>query len=88
MGVLVRLIKLMNEALAVTSIVVSHDIHETLQIADYVYILSSGKVVGRGTPDDLAVTSNQWVRQFMQALPDGPVHFHYPGLGVEEDLMR
>ncbi len=88
MGVLVRLIKLMNEALAVTSIVVSHDIHETLQIADYVYILSSGKVVGRGTPNDLAVTSNQWVRQFMQALPDGPVHFHYPGPGVEQDLLR
>ncbi|MGQ0657015.1 MAG: ABC transporter ATP-binding protein [Chromatiales bacterium] len=86
MGVLVRLIKLMNDALGLTGIVVSHDIHETLQIADYVYILSAGKVVGRGTPAELAASGNQWVRQFMQALPDGPVHFHYPGTGVAEDL--
>ncbi|MCG3202351.1 MAG: putative phospholipid import ATP-binding protein MlaF [Gammaproteobacteria bacterium] len=86
MGVLVRLIKLMNDTLGLTSIVVSHDIHEALAIADYVYILSAGKVVGRGSPADLSQTDNPWVRQFVQALPDGPVHFHYPGAAFAEDL--
>ncbi|MCG3142768.1 MAG: putative phospholipid import ATP-binding protein MlaF [Gammaproteobacteria bacterium] len=86
MGVLVRLIKLMNDTLGLSSIVVSHDIHETLAIADYVYILSAGKVVGRGSPTDLSQTDNPWVRQFVQALPDGPVHFHYPGAAFAEDL--
>jgi phospholipid/cholesterol/gamma-HCH transport system ATP-binding protein len=88
MGVLVRLIHLMNDMLGLTSIVVSHDIHETLQIADYVYILSEGKFVGRGTPEELANTSNPWVKQFLQALPDGPVPFHYPGRSFAEDLSR
>jgi phospholipid/cholesterol/gamma-HCH transport system ATP-binding protein len=86
MGVLVRLIKLLNDTLGLTSIVVSHDIHETLAIADYVYIISAGKVVGRGSPADLANTDNPWVRQFVQALPDGPVRFHYPGPTFAEDL--
>jgi phospholipid/cholesterol/gamma-HCH transport system ATP-binding protein len=86
MGVLVRLIKLLNDTLGLTSIIVSHDIHETLAIADYVYILSAGKVVGRGSPADLANTDNPWVRQFVQALPDGPVRFHYPGPAFAEDL--
>lgn len=86
MGVLVRLIKLMNDTLGLTSVVVSHDIHETLQIADYVYILSAGKIVGRGTPAELDNTSNPWVQQFVHALPDGPVHFHYPAPSLEEDM--
>ena len=78
MGVLVRL--------GVTSIVISHDIHETVSIADYVYVLSAGKVVGRGTPAELAKADNEWVRQFMNALADGPVHFHYPAPTIGEDL--
>jgi phospholipid/cholesterol/gamma-HCH transport system ATP-binding protein len=86
LGVLVRLIKLMNDALGVTSIVISHDIHETVSIADYVYILSAGKVVGRGTPAELANADNEWVHQFMNALPDGPVHFHYPAPAIGQDL--
>jgi len=87
MGVLVRLIKLMNDALGVTSIVVSHDIQETVTIADYVYVLSNGKVVGQGTPAELADTRSEWVRQFMNALADGPVHFHYPAPAIDRDLM-
>ena len=86
MGVLVRLIKLMNDALGVTSIVISHDIHETVSIADYVYVLSAGKVVGHGTPAELANADNEWVRQFMNALPDGPVRFHYPAPAIGQDL--
>jgi phospholipid/cholesterol/gamma-HCH transport system ATP-binding protein len=86
MGVLVRLIKLMNDTLGLTSIVVSHDIHETLAIADYVYILSQGQIVGRGSPAELQHADNPWVRQFVNALPDGPVSFHFPGPSFADEL--
>ena len=88
MGVLVRLIKLMNDAMHMTSIVVSHDIKETLTIADYVYILAEGKVVGKGTPASLQSAGSDWVKQFLNALPDGPVHFHYPANDLSADLVR
>lgn len=87
MGVLIRLIKLMNEAMHITSIVVSHDVKETLSIADYVYILSGGNVVGKGTPDSLQKAGSKWVKQFLNALPDGPVHFHYPANDLANDLQ-
>lgn len=87
MGVLIRLIKLMNDALHMTSIVVSHDVKEALSIADYVYILSAGKVVGKGTPEALKRTGSEWVKQFLNALPDGPVHFHYPADELAHDLV-
>ena len=86
MGVLVRLIKELNDALHMTSIVVSHDVHETASIADYIYVLSRGEVVGHGTPEALANSSSEWVRQFMDALPDGPVPFHYPGTSLADDF--
>jgi phospholipid/cholesterol/gamma-HCH transport system ATP-binding protein len=87
MGVLVRLIKKLNEAMGITSIVVSHDVHETASIADFIYVLSEGKVVGAGTPEELRVSGSPWVRQFMQALPDGPVRFHYPAADYVSDLL-
>ncbi len=88
MGVLVRLIRLMNDALGVTSIVVSHDVTETCSIADYVYVLSNqGEVVGHGSPEELRASPSAWVNQFMHALPDGPVHFHYPAPGIAADLL-
>ena len=78
MGVLIRLIKRMNETQGITSILVSHDVAESASIADYIYVLSEGHVVGRGTPRELMVSDSPWVRQFMDGLPDGPVPFHYP----------
>ena len=87
MGVLVRLIKLLNDALGITSIVVSHDVPETLSIADYIYVLSQGQVIGQGSPQELRETDSPWVRQFLDAQPDGPVHFHYPGPELEQDLF-
>ena len=87
MGVLVRLIRLLNDALGITSILVSHDVQESASIADYIYVLSDGKVIGQGTPRELATTDSPAVRQFMDALPDGPVHFHYPANDYAEDLM-
>ncbi|MBT8419737.1 MAG: ABC transporter ATP-binding protein [Gammaproteobacteria bacterium] len=87
MGVLVQLIRRLNDALNLTSIVVSHDVAETSAIADYLYVLSEGKVVGAGTPDELGRTGSEWVTQFMQGLPDGPVPFHYPARDYAEDLL-
>ncbi|WP_286291109.1 ABC transporter ATP-binding protein [Methylomarinovum tepidoasis] len=88
MGVLVKLIRTLNDALGLTSIVVSHDVAETASISDYVYLISNGKVVGEGTPDDLKGTDSPWVRQFLEGLPDGPVPFHYPAPDYHEDLLR
>ena len=87
LGVLLRLVRRMNEALGVTSIVVSHDVAETASISDYLYVISGGKVMGQGTPQTLAETRSEWVRQFLDGLPDGPVHFHYPAPDYAEDLQ-
>ena len=84
---IVQLIHKLNDALALTSIVVSHDVHETASISDYMYVLSDGKVVGQGTPEELRDTRSEWVRQFMQGLPDGPVPFHYPAADYVTDLL-
>jgi len=88
MGALVQLIRLLNDALGLTSIIVSHDVQETAAISDYIYVISQGKVVGHGTPQALEDTDSEWVRQFMQGLPDGPVPFHYPAPDYREDLLQ
>lgn len=87
MGVLVNLIKRLNQALGHTSIIVSHDIQETLSIADYIYVLSNGKVIAEGTPDVLKTQDSEQVRQFVDGLPDGPVPFHYPAPELMDELM-
>ena len=88
MGILVRLIRSLNEALGLTSIVVSHDIHETCTIADYIYVIADGRIVGQGTPAQIAEADSQWVSQFMHGLPDGPVPFHYPGAAYHDELLQ
>ena len=87
MGILLRLIEQMNEALGTTSVIVSHDVRETASISDYIYVLSGGKIIGEGTPDQLDVSDSEGVRQFMDARPDGPVRFHYPARDIAEDLL-
>jgi len=87
MGALVQLIRLLNDALSLTSIVVSHDVQETATIADYIYVLSEGRVVGEGTSAEMTSTNSDWVKQFMHGLPDGPVPFHYPGSQYVDDLL-
>jgi len=87
MGVLVRLIRSINEALGLTSIIVSHDVYETAEIADIIYVISNGKVVGQGTSDELKNTQSAWVKQFINAESDGPVPFHYPAPDYVEDLL-
>jgi phospholipid/cholesterol/gamma-HCH transport system ATP-binding protein len=88
MGALVQLIRLLNDALGLTSIIVSHDVNETAAISDYIYVISEGKVVGHGSPEALSQTDSDWVKQFMQGLPDGPVPFHYPAPDYVEDLLN
>ena len=87
MGVLVSLIRKLNDALGLSSIVVSHDVAETSAIADYIYVLSGGKVIGQGSPAELDRSDSAWVQQFMQAQADGPVPFHYPADDYVDDLM-
>lgn len=88
MGVLVKLIRTLNEALGLTSIIVSHDVQETLSIADYAYIIADKKVIGSGTPEELLANSSTQLRQFIQGLPDGPVPFDYPAKSLLHDFLQ
>ena len=76
----------MNDALGATSILVTHDVPETFEIADYVYFIANGKIAAQGTPEDLQKSEDLFVRQFIDAQPDGPVPFHYPGKPISEDF--
>ncbi|MBL7004210.1 MAG: ATP-binding cassette domain-containing protein [Gammaproteobacteria bacterium] len=87
MGVLVKLIKETTKSLKITSIVVSHDVHETLSIADHVVILSQGKVVASGSEKDIQSSDSPWVKQFVFGEADGPVPFHFPSLALDEDFI-
>lgn len=87
MGVLMRLIRTLNDALDLTSIVVSHDVDEVLSISDYAYVISAGKVLDHGTPEAIRGTASDYVRQFLRGEPDGPVRFHYPAPDYTADLM-
>jgi phospholipid/cholesterol/gamma-HCH transport system ATP-binding protein len=87
MGVLVSLLRTLNDALDLTSVMVSHDVAESLSIADDVFVISEGKVVEHGTPDTLAESNSPWVQQFLQGNKDGPVPFHYPAPDYASDLM-
>jgi phospholipid/cholesterol/gamma-HCH transport system ATP-binding protein len=87
MGVLVELIEKLNKALDMTSIIVSHDVAETVAIADFIYLLADGKVAASGSPSDLRRARSPWVTQFMQGKPDGPVPFHYPAPSYSVELM-
>ncbi|CAL63189.1 ABC transporter, ATPase subunit [Herminiimonas arsenicoxydans] len=86
MGMTANLIRKLNDALGSTTILVSHDVHESFLIADYVYFLSNGKVVAQGTPAEMMASTDPYVKQFVHAEPDGPVPFHYPGKSLAADL--
>ncbi|WHZ12643.1 MAG: Phospholipid ABC transporter ATP-binding protein MlaF [Burkholderiaceae bacterium] len=86
LGTAARLIRQLNDAMGLTSIVVSHDLDETFRIADQVIVLANGKIAAQGTPDAVRHGEDPLVRQFVNALPDGPVHFHYPGPTIEQDF--
>ena len=87
MGVVVRLIRQMNDALGISSIVVSHDVDEITAVADRSYLLSEGQVVASGRPGELARDGSAMVRQFMHGMADGPVPFHYPAPDYSSQLL-
>jgi phospholipid/cholesterol/gamma-HCH transport system ATP-binding protein len=86
-GALVHLIKSLNTILGLTSIIVSHDVQETAAIADYIYVIAEGKIVGQGTPKEIEQSESDWVQQFMTGAADGPAHFHYPAKDYVDDLL-
>ena len=86
LGTAARLIRQLNDALGITSIVVSHDVAETFHIADQVIILADGGVAARGTPAEVRASSDPLIRQFVGVDLHGPVQFHYPGPTVEQDF--
>jgi phospholipid/cholesterol/gamma-HCH transport system ATP-binding protein len=87
LGVILRLIRRLNDALGITSIVVSHDVKEISAVADRVFLLSGGKVVAGGTPQELKSYPSETVKQFMGGLADGPVPFHFPAPDYFGELL-
>jgi len=87
LGVIGQLIRELNDALGATSIVVTHDIAESMALVDYIYFVSAGAIVAEGTPDEIRASQEAFVRQFVDGKPDGPVPFHYPSRNYCEDLM-
>jgi phospholipid/cholesterol/gamma-HCH transport system ATP-binding protein len=83
---IVHLVRELNEALGLTSIVVTYDVKEALKVADTVYVIADGQVIGRGTPAEVSASQSPYLKQFLNALPDGPVRFHFPGPALAEDL--
>jgi phospholipid/cholesterol/gamma-HCH transport system ATP-binding protein len=83
---IVELIRTLNEALGLTSIVVTYDVQEALKVAGYVYVINDGAILGQGTPEEIASSEDPYLKQFVNALPDGPVRFHFPAAPVAEDL--
>ncbi len=86
MGITANLIRTLNDALGATTILVSHDVTESFAIADYVYFVAGGGILAQGRPEDLRASQDPSVRQFIDAAPDGPFKFHYPGVSLEADF--
>ena len=86
LGTAARLIRQLNDSMGLTSIFVSHELEQTLAIADHVIILANGKVASQGTPEEVRQSTDPLVYQYVNGLPDGPVRFHYPGPSIAEDF--
>jgi phospholipid/cholesterol/gamma-HCH transport system ATP-binding protein len=86
LNVIAGLIRKLNDALGLTSIVVTYDVSESLKLVDYIYVIAEGKLMGEGTPDALLASEDPYLKQFLKALPDGPVRFHMPAKPIAEEL--
>jgi len=86
-GVIMKIIRTLNDALHMTSILVTHDVQEAFAIADYVYVISEGKVIGQGTPEKIQHEESLPVKQFIHGLPDGTVPFHFPAKDLANDFL-
>ena len=81
-----RLVRQLNDAFGLTSILVTYDVKESLKVSDYIYVIADGAVLGEGTPAEVSRSRDPYLKQFLNALPDGPVRFHFPGPSLSEDL--
>jgi len=86
LNVIADLIRRLNDALGLTSIIVTYDVSESLKLVDYIYVIADGKLMGEGTPDALMASEDPYLKQFLNALPDGPVRFHFPAKPLGEEL--
>lgn len=86
LNVISGLIRSLNDVLGATSIVVTYDVHESLKVADYLYVISEGGVIGAGTPAELRASKDARIHQFLHMEPDGPVKFHYPAPPLAGEL--
>jgi phospholipid/cholesterol/gamma-HCH transport system ATP-binding protein len=86
LGVVGQLVRRLNDTLGLTSIVVTHDVYESLKIVDYMYFVSEGRIIAQGTPADVRASTDPFVRQFVDGEPDGPVPFHYPSSTLAESF--
>jgi phospholipid/cholesterol/gamma-HCH transport system ATP-binding protein len=87
LAVVGQLIRRLNDALGITSIVVTHDVYESLKMVDYLYFVSDGKIVAGGSPEEVRASADPFVRQFVDGQPDGPVRFHYPARPYDKELL-
>jgi len=87
LGVVGQMIRRLNDALGITSVVVTHDVYESLKIVDYMYFVSEGRIIAQGTPADVRGSADPFVRQFVDGAPDGPVPFHYPAPPYRSELF-
>ena len=86
LGIVGQLVRKLNDALGITSVVVTHDIYESLKIVDYIYFVADGRIVAQGTPEQVRASADSLVRQFVDGEPDGPVPFHYPARVLAEEF--
>lgn len=86
LNAIAQLIRKLNDALGLTSVVVTYDVSESLKLVDYLYVIADGRLVGEGTPDELLNSEDPFLKQFLHALPDGPVRFHFPATPLDEAL--
>jgi len=87
LGIVGQLIRRLNDALGVTSLLVTHDVYESLKIVDYIYFVSEGQIVASGTPAEIKTSDAPFVHQFVEGEADGPVPFHYPARAYAEELL-
>jgi phospholipid/cholesterol/gamma-HCH transport system ATP-binding protein len=85
-GVIVRLIRELNDSLGATSVIVTHDVQEALGVVDFVYFMAAGRVIAQGRPDEIRASHEPFVRQFVNGSSEGPVPFHYPAPAYDADL--
>ena len=86
LNVVATLIRKLNDALGLTSVVVTYDVSESLKLVDYVYVISEGRLMGEGTPEAVLASTDPYLQQFLKALPDGPVRFHVPAPPLKDAL--